>query len=348
MAAGLVRTVRGDIKPSELRITQPHEHLLIDLVGPTEPAAQTPQDLSRWNEPITLGNYYEVRRFIHLFRENLQLTNVNDAIEELGAFARAGGSSIVDLTTIDLGRDPRALQAISHAAGIHIVMGTSFYVHAFHPAELTDMNEAEVADVFIGDLTDGTRDGVRAGIIGEVGLTWPVHPDEEKVLRAAVRAQVSTGAAISVHPGRHTEAPTAAIEAVERAGGDPTNTVVGHIDRTLFELADIVELARHECYVEFDLFGQESSYYDLSPIDMPNDARRIELILSLMELGFGRQLLVSQDVCRKAHLQRFGGEGYGHLLSRVVPLMRRKGVSESEIDELLVANPARLLTIDSP
>jgi phosphotriesterase-related protein len=346
LAHAIVQTVRGGIDPTELRITQPHEHLLIDLVGQTDPSAEGLGERNRWDEPITLNNYYEVRRHIRMFRDNLQLTSVEDAIQELSAFSRAGGSSIVDLTTIDLGRDAQALRTIARATDIHIVMGTSYYVHDFHPPELASMSEGDIAEGFIRDLTEGTAGGIRAGIIGEVGLTWPVHPDESKVLAAAVRAQLATRAAISIHPGRHTNAPAAAIEEVERAGGDPNKTVVGHVDRTLFELDDVVELARHGCYVEFDLFGQEASYYDLSSIDMPNDARRIDLLLGLMERGFGDQLLVSQDICRKAHLQRFGGEGYGHLLSRVVPLMRRKGMTESDIERILVLNPARVLSID--
>jgi phosphotriesterase-related protein len=342
---GSIQTVLGPIDPRELGPTQTHEHLLIDLVGRMGPRAETPEELARWREPITLGNAYDVRRHIRLFAANLRLSNVDEAIEELAAFARAGGSTIVDLTTIDLGRDPEALVRISRATGVNVVMGTAYYVHDFHPPEVADMSEDRVAEVFIRDLTEGTSGGIRAGIIGEIGMSWPHHPDERKVLRAAVRAQRETGAALSIHPGRDPEAPLAALDEVERAGGAPDRTVVGHIDRTLTRFADIAALAERGCAIEFDLFGQESSYYDLDPrIDMPNDATRIDHIASLIGLGFGDRVLVSQDICRKAHLRRYGGEGYGHLLDHVVPLMRRKGMSQAEVDQILVANPARLLT----
>lgn len=344
---GSVRTVLGSIAPDRLGITQTHEHLLIDLIGPTGPSAGTPEQLARWEEPITLGNSYDVRREIGLFASNLQLSSVDEAIEELGAFAAAGGATIVDLTSIDLGRDPEALVRISRETGVHVVMGTAYYVHAFHPPEVATMSEEEIAEVFVRDLTDGTPEGVRAGIVGEIGMTWPHHPDEVKVLRAAVRAQLVTGAPLSIHPGRDPAAPLAAMEEAERAGCDPSRTVVGHIDRTLTRFEDIRALAERGCYVEFDLFGQESSHYALDlRIDMPNDATRIDHVRALMELGFEQRVLASQDVCRKAHLRCYGGEGYGHLLARVVPMMRRKGMSETEIDQLLVANPARLLTID--
>ena len=340
-----VRTVLGDLHPSQLGRTQTHEHLLIDLIGQMGPRAETPEELARWGEPITLGNYYDVRRHIRLFADNLRLADVDVAIEELGAFSAAGGTTIVDLTTIDLARDPEALRRISRETGVTIVMGTAYYVHDFHPPELAAMAEEEIAEVFVRDLTDGVN-GVRAGIIGEIGLAWPHHPDELKVLRAAVRAQLATGAPVSIHPARDPASPLAAIEEVERAGGDPGRTVVGHIDRTLTRFDDIRALAERGCYVEFDLFGQESSYYDLDTrIDMPNDATRIDHLMSLIEAGAGQRLLVSQDICRKSHLRRYGGEGYGHLLTHVVPMMRRKGMSQAEIDQVFVANPARILSI---
>jgi phosphotriesterase-related protein len=341
--AGSVQTVLGPVDPGDLGATQTHEHLLIDLIGRMGPRAETPEELARWGEPITLRNAYDVRRHIRLFSQNLQLADVDEAIEELRAFAAAGGGTIVDLTTIDLGRRPDALVRIAREAGVHVVMGTAFYVHDFHPPEVAQMSEEQIAEVFVRDLTVGEP---RAGIIGEIGMTWPHHPDEVTVLRAAVRAQLQTGAPLSIHPGRDPDALLAAVGVVEEAGGDLSRTVIGHIDRTLTRREDIHALAERGVYVEFDLFGQESSYYDLDTrIDMPNDAMRIDHIASLLERDHGDQILVSQDICRKAHLQRYGGEGYGHLLSRVVPMMRRKGLSDDEIDALLIENPARLLTI---
>jgi phosphotriesterase-related protein len=338
---GSIQTVLGSLAPEDLGPTQTHEHLLIDLIGRMGPRAETPEELARWEEPISLRNAYDVRRHIRLFAENLRLSDIDEAIDELRAFADAGGSTIVDLTTIDLGRDPAALARISRETGVHVVMGTAYYVHDFHPPEIAQMSDEQVAEVFVRDLTTGEP---RAGIIGEIGMTWPHHPDEVKVLRAAVRAQRETGAPLSIHPGRDPEAPLAAMEEVERAGGDPNRTVIGHIDRTLTRRDDILALAQRGCYVEFDLFGQESSYYDLDTrIDMPNDAARIDHIVSLIERGHGDRVLVSQDICRKAHLRRYGGEGYGHLLGRVVPMMRRKGLRHADIDRVLIGNPATLL-----
>jgi phosphotriesterase-related protein len=118
---------------------------------------------------------------------------------------------------------------------------------------------------------------------------------------------------------------------------------MSHIDRTLFSLADMVQLAQTGCYLEFDLFGQEFSYYPLAPIDMPNDAMRVEYLRGLMAAGYREKLVIAQDICHKVHLTKYGGEGYAHILEHVVPIMRRKGMTQDDINIILITNPARIL-----
>jgi phosphotriesterase-related protein len=107
----------------------------------------------------------------------------------------------------------------------------------------------------------------------------------------------------------------------------------------------MVELARTGCYLEFDLFGQESSYYPLAQIDMPNDATRVDHLRRLIDEGFGERLLIAHDICRKTSLVAYGGDGYAHILENVVPLMHRKGMTQPQIDAILLHNPARVLAM---
>src|SRR5690606_10575822 len=81
---------------------------------------------------------------------------------------------------------------------------------------------------------------------------------------------------------------------------------------------------------------------------MPNDAGRITMIKTLMDAGFADRILVSQDICTRVHLTRYGGEGLHHLLHRAVPLMERMGLSTVEVEQLLVRNPAHALTGAEP
>jgi phosphotriesterase-related protein len=105
----------------------------------------------------------------------------------------------------------------------------------------------------------------------------------------------------------------------------------------------MLRLAETGCYLEFDLFGQEASYYPIADIDMPNDATRIDYIMSLIEKGYGDKILLSMDICHKTQLAKYGGEGYNHILDNVLPIMRRKGMSKEDIETITVQNPAKIL-----
>jgi phosphotriesterase-related protein len=77
---------------------------------------------------------------------------------------------------------------------------------------------------------------------------------------------------------------------------------------------------------------------------MPNDATRIDYLIKLIEAGYRDKLLISQDICTKIHLTKYGGEGYYHILENVIPMMEHKGINEEDIGALTVQNPARVLT----
>jgi phosphotriesterase-related protein len=361
-SAGTVMTVLGPVRPEELGHVQMHEHLLCDLssaLGPQGPAplhpyagdpagaldAETSASVrGRAEEPVRLDNYDWVRRHVYN-RDNLRLVDTDVAVAELGKYAASGGGTVVDSTSVGLGRDPLGLARISRSTGVHVVMGAGFYVHDYHPRALHDAPEGLIADYLVRDIAEGAGDtGVRPGIIGEIGQSDPVHPVEARVLRAAVRAQLETGLTLQVHPGRGRQSPLDVVRRVEDAGGDPARLVIAHIDRTLVELDDMIALARTGCHLEFDLFGQESSYYALSSVDRPHDAQRVDALTGLADTGFGDQLVISSDICQKVYLQRYGGPGYGHILDHVLPLMRRKGWTEADIRRVTHDNPVRLLT----
>ena len=351
MSAGTVRTVLGDVQPSSLGVTLTHEHLLITFERwrrerGLEPLMHPPSDDPRATQPISLETVGWVRRYWASHPENSRLDDEDLAVRELRRFKDAGGGTVVDATNPDLKRDPQALVRISRATGVHIVMGAGHYVDSNHPLDMDARSEAQLMEEIIADVNEGC-DGttVKAGIIGEIGCSAPMTPNERKTLRAAARAQQATGAPLLIHPGRAVGAPLEAMRVVLEAGGDPQRTIMSHIDRTLFDPRDMLELAATGCYLEFDLFGQESSYYPLAPIDMPNDATRIDHLRRLIAEGFGEKLVIAQDICRRTSLVAYGGEGYAHILENVVPIMARKGMTAGEIQAILVRNPARVLAM---
>jgi len=344
---GKVPTVRGWIAPERLGVTLMHEHLLVDL-APEDRGTPASVDASRWTMPIRLDNLDDVRRNYESYRDNLRLLDRAEAVHEIGFFKAAGGGCIVDATSPGIGRDPAGLRAISEAADLHVVMGCGFYTSRFHPPGMGSRSEADLAGELIRDLTEG-RDGIVAGLIGEMGLGWPAQPDEVKALRAAARAQRATGAPISIHPGRHPDGPAFALDVVLQAGALPERTIIDHLDGRFDRTEQFEALAKTGCYLEIDLFGFESSYMPTQvDFDMPNDAGRVRVVRELIERGYGKRILFSSDMAMRYHRKRFGGWGYDHIPLQVVPLMVRRGITEEQIDDILVQNPARVLARTAP
>jgi phosphotriesterase-related protein len=337
---GVIRTVMGDIAPDALGSTLAHEHLLCDITPP-ELAAQGLPDVE-----ITLENVFEIRHHWCRHPGNNRLDSIDVAVAELARFRAAGGSALVELTVQGIAPDPLGLRAISERAGVTVIAGCGWYTVDFAGPVLAAKTPAEMERELIEAVErgiDGT--GVQAGIIGEIGCSWPLHELERKALVAAARAQAVTGAPISIHPGRDAAAPHEVLDVLEANGARPERVIIGHLDRTLIEIDDVLRLAGRGCGLEWDFFGIESSHYPFAPIDLPNDARRLELIRVLMDRGHREQVLIAHDICTKTRLRSFGGHGYAHLLENVVPVMRRKGWTEDEIDLLLIDNPRRFLTL---
>ena len=224
---GKVQTVLGAVEPSSLGPTTMHEHLLIDFRFMFQPPVHA-SDQRRAHEEITLENrgWIAYNHYSHL--NNLWLSDEETAIAEARRFRRVGGGTIVDATTIGIARDPLGLARIARDAGINIVMGAGFYVAAVHPDDMDSRSVDDLARTIIGDIDEGA-DGteVRAGIIGEVGCTWPLTDNERKSLRASAIAQRETGAAILIHPGRNEDAPMEILEVLDEAGADVGRVVMG-------------------------------------------------------------------------------------------------------------------------
>ena len=189
---------------------------------------------------------------------------------------------------------------------------------------------------------------IRAGIIGEIGCSWPLTDNEHKVLRAAAAAQRRTGAAILVHPGRDEDAPGQVLDVLDDAGSDLGRVVMAHLDRTVDDLDILFEIAGRGCYLEYDLFGLESSHYPLGDLDMPSDAQRLGFIRRLIAGGYADRIVVGHDIYSKHRLVSYGGHGYAHFLQNIVPKMERKGFAREHIDAITVENPRRVLTFAPP
>ncbi|MDA4122857.1 MAG: aryldialkylphosphatase [Thaumarchaeota archaeon] len=342
--SGKVMTVRGPIEPHKLGITMMHEHLLIELSRFfAEPSGAA--EKKRAHGPVTIEALGWIRTHEANHLENLRLDDEALAIKEVDSYKRAGGGGIVDVTPRGIGRDPSGLKSVSEKTGINVIAGTGYYVGAAHPKEVVKKSVADIAREIVDEMDSGIAEtGVRPGIIGEIGTSDPLLDGEKKVLRAAARAQKETGASISIHPGRQERSPMKVLEVLRSEGATMERVVMGHLDRTVGDMAGLKELAKQGCGLEFDMFGFDG-HYAWSDFPVPNDAGRIELIANLVEGGFVDQIVVAQDVCTKVQLKRYGGYGYSHILENALDWMRTRGLSQKQLDKILIDNPRRFLTL---
>lgn len=343
---GKIQTVLGPICPQTLGVTLAHEHILSDLSVVFKPKDQA---LSKafFDQPVNMATLGRIRHFQLPNSDNYHLFDIDDAITEVNLFKQHGGDCIVEATSIGIARDPHGLARVSRATGVKVVMGSSYYVGAAHPPEVELATPEDLTRSIVRDIQEGAQGtDIKAGIIGEVGCSWPLTERERKVLEASARAQQITGAPLLIHPGRGEKAPIEILDILSKSGGDLARTIIGHIDRTVFSKDTLKEIAGTGCYLEWDLFGREESYYFQNPtVDMPGDGTKMNDISWAIAAGYGKKILISHDISSKHRLDKYGGHGYHYISAHIVPRMRTKGYTEQMIDDILVNNPRDVLTL---
>ncbi|MCL5952130.1 MAG: phosphotriesterase-related protein [Chloroflexi bacterium] len=335
-----VQTVNGPIAPDQLGVTLSHEHVLIDfrcawIVPPPQNSKLANAEVTTELVPILRGNpQYSLL--------NLVLDDEDTATGELKLFKQTGGNALVDMTDIGLGPDPSKLRRISQKSNVHIVAGCGYYRHIAQTPAVLIKDSSELSEEIVKCLQEGIgQTDVRAGIIGEVGTSDPLHPFERESLVAAAKAQNRTGAAINIHPDVWGRGHLEVLNILEAAGADLDRTIMSHMDEVM-DPEWHTQVAARGVYLSFDTFGSEFTY---DGVEEPKDSDRIRVLISLLEKGYCDRLLISQDICYKISLIRYGGKGYSHVLSGIVPQLKARGVADSELRKMLVENPCRILTI---
>ena len=352
--AGKVLTVTGPIDPDQVAQTIAHEHIFIARTRPINEGVPAATNLELTLEPLSLENLSAVRHYTVGPRRDalynfFDLTDLDDAIAEVSEFKRWGGSTVIDVSNIGLGRDPKALVQVAHATGLNIVMGAGWYQKRYHPPDMDTRTVEELTEVIISDITVGAEGtNIRSGIIGEVGVNGnPLTPNEMKSIRASARASRATGAAITFHVGGHMEEKFTVIETVAAEGGDVTRVVMGHSNWIVDDLPFMKRLLERGVYIQFDTLGYLEALAR-SRLGRPDDYAVAQAIVELIQAGYVNQILLSQDVCTKLQLKKYGGRGYSYILEFFLPELRRLGVTDAQIQTIMVENPRRVLTFAAP
>jgi phosphotriesterase-related protein len=329
-------TVLGPVAEDRLGHILPHEH--IQMAFP-EPAGPTKYP-ELWDRPVSIEILGKLRRDIWSCRDNLRLDDPDLAVEEIASFRQRGGGTIVDVTPVGLGRDVAAVKRIAERTGVHIVVGTGYYVASGHPPEVAARSMREIMEWMVREVRIGIEDtGARAGMIGEIGVSTPVHPDEEKVLRAAARAHLETSATLSVH--QHGGGSLERIYAIlAEEGVAPVRVILCHMCSVSPQQREWA--ADLGYWVEVDGFGNDY-YTDWEAGLITRDPDRVAMVKALVERGNGRQVLISNDVALKMLLKRYGGWSYEHIITHIKPFMLRQGIPPKAIDTVLYYNPMRAI-----
>ena len=302
-----IRTVLGDIAPSELGRTTCHEHLLW-----TVPEPYTGED------------------------PDLGFDSISAAVAELQYFKTAGGNALVEMTTAEIGRAPLDLRQISEAAQVHVIATTGHHKDKFSARMLNGKSAEEIAAGIIADIAEGMNGtDVKAGVIKAASSKGTATDTERRVIQAVGLAHQATGAPVSTH----TEAGTFALEQAEllmQAGVPADQLLIGHLDRdlpreTYFAMANV------GVYLGFDQVGKAKYWAD---------SERVMLIKQLISAGHVRQIMLSGDTARKSAWHTYDPRmnGIAYLLLGFVPLLREAGVSEADLQTMLVENPANFLS----
>jgi phosphotriesterase-related protein len=354
-----IESVLGSISPDSLGITLCHEHILVsDMLSwyqePKDPSKRALMNMRL--EDIGMENLGKIRLDPMFVKDNLVLDEKDVAIKELKDFKQKGGKSVVDVTLPSQTRNPRKIKEISKKAGINIVAATGWYVVAAHPPFIKRKSVDQLCAMMVKDLTEGIGETkIKAGIIGELGCSQPApyHPDEEKVIKAGVKAQNITGACITIHPclfdmkiSKVEKMGNYCIDLLEKEGADLDKFYLSHADWGCQDINYLKKMLDRGTTISFDSFGAccDSQLNTLSVQSrIPCDAERISALVELCNMGYDKQVIVSHDVGMKIHLKKYGGYGYSHILENIIPVLLREGVSKKQINKILTENPRRLL-----
>jgi phosphotriesterase-related protein len=196
------------------------------------------------------------------------------------------------------------------------------------------MSVPEIAKRFVEHITIGfPGTDIRAGIMGELGTHHrKITPTETNVLQAAALAQKETGVPIGTH-ALFTEIGIDQLNILEEAGADLDITLIGHVD-TNRDLNYSRKLLARGVWIAYDAVGQ---------LDKQTDELRAKSIVTLVREGHGKKMLISTDIAGRSRMVTHGGDGYGYLLNKFLPILKTAGLSDTEIATLTQENTRRYL-----
>lgn len=321
----IVPTVLGPVDSAELGTTLMHEHVFLI-------------------QPEIAINYPE--RF-DADAEDAQ------AHQQLTDLKKSGVDTIVDLTVIGLGRDVARVRRVVEGTGLNVIVAAgvytfdelAFFFKNWGPGTING-GPPILETCFTNDIECGiARTGIRAGILKAVTDVKGLTPDVERLLRAIARVHRTTGVPITTHTHAATRRGLDQQTIFGQEGVDLSRVIIGHSGDTT-DVAYLTRLMDAGSYIGLDRFGLETFL---------DDDSRIETLVTLVELGYASQIVLSHDVsccsqsfseeAKAAHLPQWTIQ---HLSTEIVPRLRQAGVGDDALHQMLVENPAAIFSRVEP
>jgi len=315
-----VQTVTGAVEASALGATLMHEHIFI-----RNPELEQNYPTGEWDDDA-----------MHAA-----------ALERMRALGAAGIRTLVDLTVMGLGRSIEPIRRLAAESPVNIVVATGYYTSRDLPTFFGThspggfIDEEPLAAMFLADIRDGIAgSGIRAGIIKVASDRFGITDDVGRVFAAAAHAHHETGVPIATHSNPHLQGGLEQQERFRALGVDLSRVVIGHCGDTT-DLDYLQRLLDAGSPIGLDRFGMTITGVD---------AERIDTLHRLIELGYAEQLVVSHDASlysvnmAPSFKDRLMPD-WTHLIisEQVLPELRRRGVPEATIEQIMVRNPERLL-----
>jgi len=324
MKATAVNTVLGPISPDDLGITLMHEHIVFGYPG--------------WYGDSTVAP----------FDRQAALEAGLDTMEQLKAYNVA---TFVDATPNETGRNPELLRDVSEKSGINIVCSTGFYYEGtgasayFKFRNMVGDGEEQIYEMFMREITDGIGDtGIKAGAIKLASSKDVITDYEQMFFKAAAKAQRETGAPILTHTQDASMGPEQAQLLIDE-GADPNRIMIGHMsDNTdIHYHMDVLSKGVFDAFDRMGIQGIEGC---------PMDIEKYAVILGLIGIGHLDKIIISHDsitywlgrpVPDLPEPFRPMMENWSplHLFKNIIPFLKNAGVTDEQVNTILVDNPRR-------
>lgn len=315
---GFVRTVWGDIPPSEMGLTYAHEHIIIEESYPT------------LSHPLFL------------------LNDVDKISEELGNFYAAGGRTMVDTMPADCGRNIQKLAEVSRRTGVHIIAPTGIHLEQYYLPNhwRYTYSEDQLSRLFIADVTIGIdvhdyngpyvdRSQHKAGMVKLATGDERITAHQEKIFRAVVNTHMETGVPILTHTNAGKQA-SEQVELFAKLGADLRHVVLSHVDRR-------VDIDYHRRLLQTGVKLEYDSAFRWK--EKPNGTYRL---LEALLPEFPDQITMGMDAAKHSYWRSYGGEpGLNFLLTTFRTDLGKMGL-EQYYEKLFVHNPAELYGFSIP